>query len=247
MHSHHSLGMQALLSANHLQMRPEDVLVQALPLVHLYPGNIIMGGLFTVGATMVVQPVFDPPAFAALLAGQRATACAGVPTTYAVLCRLDEAFVKKLDLSSLQIAYSAGAPLPNRVRTEFGRMFGCRVLDCYGITEAAGNLCATLRFGDPPELSCGLPYPLTEVKIVDAGDAELPDGEVGELIARGPQIMSGYWNRPDATQQTLTERSGRHPVNAGGGLLARGHPLGPTGVAQVVEVTRHLAGRSAIT
>jgi long-chain acyl-CoA synthetase len=203
MHSHHSLGMQALLSANHLQMRPEDVLVQALPLVHLYPGNIIMGGLFTVGATMVVQPVFDPPAFAALLAEQRATACAGVPTTYAMLCQLDEELVSKLDLSSLQIAYSAGAPLPNRVRTEFGRMFGCRVLDCYGITEAAGNLCATLRFGDPPELSCGVPYPLTEVKIVDAGDAELPDGEVGELIARGPQIMSGYWNRPDATAETL--------------------------------------------
>jgi long-chain acyl-CoA synthetase len=247
MHSHHSLGMQALLSANHLQMRPEDVLVQALPLVHLYPGNIIMGGLFTVGATMVVQPVFDPPAFAALLAAQRATACAGVPTTYAMLCQLDEKLIAGLDLSSLQIAYSAGAPLPNRVRTEFGRLFGCRVLDCYGITEAAGNLCATLRFGDTPELSCGVPYPLTEVKIVDADDAELPDGEVGELIARGPQIMSGYWNRPDATQQTLTERSGRHPVNAGGGLLARGHPLGPTGVAQVVEVTRHLAGRSAIT
>jgi long-chain acyl-CoA synthetase len=63
MHSHHSLGMQALLSANHLQMRPEDVLVQALPLVHLYPGNIIMGGLFTVGATMVVQPVRDAYVF----------------------------------------------------------------------------------------------------------------------------------------------------------------------------------------
>jgi long-chain acyl-CoA synthetase len=211
MHSHHSLGMQALLSANHLQMRPEDVLVQALPLVHLYPGNIIMGGLFTVGATMVVQPVFDPPAFAALLAERRATACAGVPTTYAMLCQLDEKLIAGLDLSSLQIAYSAGAPLPNRVRTEFGRMFGCRVLDCYGITEAAGNLCATLRFGDTPELSCGVPYPLTEVKIVDADDAELPDGEVGELIARGPQIMSGYWNRPDATEQTLLSRQHRLP------------------------------------
>jgi acyl-coenzyme A synthetase/AMP-(fatty) acid ligase len=60
---------------------------------------------------------------------------------------------------SLQIAYSAGAPLLNRVRTEFGRMFGCRVLDCYGITEAPSNLCATLQVGDPPELSCGVPYP----------------------------------------------------------------------------------------
>jgi acyl-coenzyme A synthetase/AMP-(fatty) acid ligase len=60
----------------------------------------------------------------------------GVPTTYAMLCRLDEKLVAGLDLSRLQIAYSAGAPLPNRVRTEFGRMFGCRVLDCCGITEA---------------------------------------------------------------------------------------------------------------
>jgi long-chain acyl-CoA synthetase len=203
MHSHHSLGMQALLSANHLQMRREDVLVQALPLVHLYPGNIIMGGLFMVGATMVVQPVFDPPAFAALLAEQQATACAGVPTTYAMLCQLDEKLVASLDLSRLQIAYSAGAPLPSRLRSEFRRMFGCRLLDCYGITEAAGDLCANLRYGEPPELSCGVPYPLTEVRIVDEGDADVPAGEVGELIARGPQIMSGYWNRPEATAETL--------------------------------------------
>ncbi len=202
-HSHHSLGMQAVLSANHLQMRPGDVLVQALPLVHLYPGNIIMGGLFTAGATMVVQPVFDPPAFAELLAARHATACAGVPTTYAMLCQLDERVVSGLDLSGLQVAYSAGAPLPSRVRSEFRRIFGCHVLDCYGITEAAGNLTATLRFGDSPEQSCGVPYPLTEVRIVDADDADVPEGEVGELIARGPQIMAGYWNRPADTQATL--------------------------------------------
>lgn len=113
-----------------------------------------------------------------------------------MLCQLDEKLVAGLDLSHLQIAYSAGAPLPNRVRTEFGRMFGCRVLDCYGITEAAGNLCATLRFGDPPELSCGVPYPLTEVKIVDVGDAELPDGEVGAPVApSGPYRPRGF-SRP---------------------------------------------------
>jgi long-chain acyl-CoA synthetase len=202
-HSHHSLGMQAVLSANHLQMRPGDVLVQALPLVHLYPGNIIMGGLLTAGATMVVQPVFDPPAFARLLAERHATACAGVPTTYAMLCQLDERDLSGLDLSGLEVAYSAGAPLPSRVRSEFRRLFGCRVLDCYGITEAAGNLTATLRFGDAPEQSCGVPYPLTEIRIVDADDADVAEGEIGELIARGPQIMGGYWNRPAETRATL--------------------------------------------
>jgi len=202
-HSHDSLGMQATLSANHLQMRPSDVLVQALPLVHLYPGNIIMGGLFTAAATMVVQPTFDPPSFVDLLGRWHATACAGVPTTYAMLCQLPDEVIARIDLAALQIAYSAGASLAGRVRSEFLRKFGARVLDCYGITEAAGNLAANLRFGEAPELSCGVPYPLTELRIVDDQDTDVGEGEVGELIARGPQIMRGYWNRPEDTNITL--------------------------------------------
>jgi long-chain acyl-CoA synthetase len=202
-HSHDSLAMQAVLSANRLQLRAGDVLVQALPLVHLYPGNIIMGGLFVAGATMVVQPAFDPPGFARLLAQHRATACAGVPTTYAVLCQLPAEQVAALDLGRLDIAFSAGAPLAGSIRSGFRRLFGADVLDCYGITEAAGNLVANLRYGDRPDLSCGVPYPLTEVRLVDTEDNDVPVGEVGELIARGPQIMSGYWNRPEATAETL--------------------------------------------
>jgi long-chain acyl-CoA synthetase len=202
-HTHDSLAMQAVLSANHLQLRSDDVLVQALPLVHLYPGNIIMGGLFVAGALMVVQPTFEPSAFPALLAAHQATACAGVPTTYALLCQLPERSVESLDLSRLAVAFSAGAPLPGSIRANFRRRFGADVLDCYGITEAAGDLTANLRHGDRPELSCGVPYPLTEIRIVDADDKDVPPGEVGELIARGPQIMTGYWNRPDATAETL--------------------------------------------
>jgi long-chain acyl-CoA synthetase len=202
-HTHDSLAMQAILSANHLQMRRDDVLLQSLPLVHLYPGNIIMGGLFTAGATMVVQPVFDPLSFAALLADVNATACAGVPTTYAMLCQVPEDNVAGLDTSALQVAFSAGAPLPSRIRSEFQRLYHARVLDCYGITEAAGNLTATLRYGDTPELSCGVPYPLTDVRIVGEDDQEVPVGGVGELIARGPQIMAGYWGRPEDTKITL--------------------------------------------
>jgi long-chain acyl-CoA synthetase len=202
-HTHDSLAMQAVLSANHLQLRPDDVLVQALPLVHLYPGNIIMGGLFVAGATMVVQPVFDPPAFPALMAAHGATACAGVPTTYALLCQLPATDVARLDLSHLATAFSAGAPLPGSIRSAFRGLYGADVLDCYGITEAAGNLVANLRYGDRPELSCGVPYPLTEVRIVDTEGNDVPPGEIGELIARGPQIMTGYWNRPDATATTL--------------------------------------------
>jgi long-chain acyl-CoA synthetase len=163
-HSHDSLSMQAVQTANHLQFRPDDVLVQALPLVHLYPGNIIMGGLFIAGATMVVQPAFEPPGFVALLAEHHATACAGVPTTYALLCQQPEESIAAHDLSSLTIAFSAGAPLAGRIRSEFARLYGADVLDCYGITEAAGNLIANLRYGERPDLSCGIPYPLTDVR-----------------------------------------------------------------------------------
>lgn len=204
-HTHDSLGMQAVLSANHLQLRADDVLVQALPLVHLYPGNIIMGGLFVAGATMVVQTAFDPPAFPALLAEHHATACAGVPTTYALLCQLPAEHTRGLALDQLGVAFSAGAPLPGSIRSAFRARFGADVLDCYGITEAAGNLVANLRYGGRPDLSCGVPYPLTEVRIVDPDGSDVPPGGIGELIARGPQIMTGYWNRPDATRTTLQD------------------------------------------
>ncbi len=204
-HTHASLTAQAVNSANHLQMRETDVLVQALPLVHLYPGNIIMGGLFTAGGTMVVQPTFDPPAFAQLLAEHRATACAGVPTTYALLVQLDPALLEPLDLGALRLAYSAGAPLASRLCSEFRRQFRAPVLDCYGITEAAGNLAANLRYLPAPELSCGVPYPQTEIRLVDTMGEDVADGEVGQLIARGPQIMAGYWNRPAETAETLRD------------------------------------------
>jgi long-chain acyl-CoA synthetase len=137
------------------------------------------------------------------MAAHGATACAGVPTTYALLCQLPATDVARLDLSHLATAFSAGAPLPGSIRSAFRGLYGADVLDCYGITEAAGNLVANLRYGDRPELSCGVPYPLTEVRIVDTDDNDVPPGEIGELIARGPQIMTGYWNRPDATATTL--------------------------------------------
>ncbi len=204
-HTHASLTAQAVNSANHLQMRETDVLVQALPLVHLYPGNIIMGGLFTAGGTMVVQPTFDPPAFVRLLADHKASACAGVPTTYAMLVQLDPALLESLDLGALRTGYSAGAPLASRLCSEFRRLFGAPVLDCYGITEAAGNLAANLRYLQAPDLSCGVPYPQTQIRLVNETGEDVADGEVGQLIARGPQIMTGYWNRPAETAETLRD------------------------------------------
>ncbi|MEV6059984.1 class I adenylate-forming enzyme family protein [Nocardia asteroides] len=205
-HSHESLAAQAVLSANALQLRTDDVLAHALPLVHLFAGNILMGGLLVAGATMVVQPTFEPAGFVDLLSEVRATACAGVPASFAMLARLsgEHDHVGNRQ-QSLQVAFSAGAPLPPSVGREFQAHFGAPVLNCYGITEAGGNLAASLRYGRTPELSCGIAYPQTELRIVDADDQPLGTGEVGELVARGPQIMLGYWRRPSATAQALRD------------------------------------------
>ncbi|MCP2300070.1 long-chain acyl-CoA synthetase [Nocardia amikacinitolerans] len=202
-HSHDSLSAQAVLSANALQLRTGDILVHALPLVHLFAGNIVMGGLLVAGATMVVQPSFDPSGFVDLLAETRATACAGVPANYAMLTRLPDDNVRLGPTDALQVAFSAGAPLPTAIREGFRARFGAPVLNCYGITEAGGNLAASLRYGETPDLSCGIVYPRTELRIVDSDDNPVPAGEVGELVARGPQIMTGYWRRPSATAQAL--------------------------------------------
>ena len=98
---------------------------------------------------MVVQPALEPPSFAALLADVRATACAGVPTTYAMLCQVPEDKLAGIDTSALQVASSAEALLPSRIRSEFQGLYGAPVLNCYRITEAAGDLTAMMSRARP--------------------------------------------------------------------------------------------------
>ena len=98
---------------------------------------------------MVVQPVLEPPSFAALLADVRATACAGVPTTHAMLCQVPEDKLVGIDTSPLHVAPSAEALLPSRIRSEFQGLYGAPVLNCYRITEAAGDLTAMMSRARP--------------------------------------------------------------------------------------------------
>jgi len=110
------------------------------------------------------------------------------------------------DLSSLEVCISGAAPLPLDVQERFEAMTGARLIEGYGLTEAspvthANNIWAKRKIG-----SIGIPFPDTEAKIVhpDTGE-DVPAGEIGELIVRGPQVMRGYWNRPEETAQTLLE------------------------------------------
>lgn len=111
--------------------------------------------------------------------------------------------ISKYKLSSLVSCVSAGSILSPKIYNEFNDIYGARIADCYGITEAAGNLSGNYRYGMVKPASAGPPYPLTDIKIVDENDNPIAIGEVGELIARGPQIMKEYWRMPKETEETL--------------------------------------------
>ncbi|NJS14337.1 MAG: long-chain fatty acid--CoA ligase, partial [Sphingopyxis sp.] len=128
----------------------------------------------------------------------------GVPTMYQAL--LDHPAIAKTDFSSLRICISGGAPMPSVLREDFTARSGAALVEGYGLTESAGVVSTNPYEGPIKAGTIGQVLPRTEVKLVDKEDASrpAPEGEPGELVVRGPQIMRGYWNRPDADGDSFT-------------------------------------------
>lgn len=202
-HTHASATAQAVLTADHMSLRPFDRIIEALPLFHLFGGNIILGGVIVAQASLIVHQRFNAEQMLQAMHQYEATMMAGVPTMFAYLVNLPEDTIRKYPVPALEDGVSAGAPLPESLTRDFDATFGARLLNFYGITEAAGNLSGMLRHTDQPSGSAGFPYPLTEIRVVDDQDNPVSPNEVGELIARGPQIMKEYWGLPEASTDTL--------------------------------------------
>jgi long-chain acyl-CoA synthetase len=115
--------------------------------------------------------------------------------------------LQRYDLSSIWACISGSAPLPREVRDRFESLTNCRILEGYGLTEASPVTHINPFSGRRPPLCIGLPFPGTEAKVMEqeSGRQEMPWGEVGELVVRGPQVMQGYWGRPEETAQTLRD------------------------------------------
>src|SRR5262249_31000103 len=153
---------------------------------------------------MVLVPRFQPEALLKLIEKKKPTAFCAVPTLFTAL--INTPGIDNYDLSSIQIVISGGAPLPQEVREEFERRTGAQIIEGYGLSECSPVTCvnppATGKVG-----SIGLPVPATICEVVSLDDRKtvLPPDEIGELTFRGPQVMLGYWNRPDATAETIVE------------------------------------------
>ena len=200
------------LVANLLQTRPmmgdqieegREVVIAPLPLYHIYSFTLNCGIMMEAGAHNILIPnPRDLPGFVKELKNHKFTAFLGLNTLFVGLCNNEE--FKGLDFSALKLTASGGMALTSDTAKMWQRVTGCEVTEGYGMTETS----PVVTFNPPSAIqlgTIGLPICNTEVKIIDDDGNEAPLGEPGELCVKGPQVMRGYWQRPEDTQKSFTE------------------------------------------
>ena len=185
-----------------LRVGEGEVFLAVLPLFHAYGGTVLLLEPLSVGATIVLEPRFVPELVLRAIAEHRVGFFAGVPSMYAVLASLPR---PSLDFSAWRVCISGGAPLPAAVLEAFEAKYGVRIHEGYGPTECAPVLTVNPPGGMRKVGSVGPALPRVEMRIVDEQGNPLPQGAVGEIAARGPNVMQGYLNRPDETAEVLRD------------------------------------------
>jgi long-chain acyl-CoA synthetase len=202
--THRNLTAGAEVARDLVDAGPESVAVATLPLFHVFGMNSIMNTTFLARGTMTLVPRFDPGKVLEVIERDRATTFGGVPTMYAALLHHPER--ERFDVSCLDLCVSGGAPMPVEILRGFDEAFGAKVLEGYGLSETTGMGSFNTPDRERKPGSIGVPVGGTEIRLVDSDDNEVPPGEPGELVMRGPFVMKGYWNRDDATEEVM--RSG---------------------------------------
>lgn len=184
---------------------PGTATVGVLPFFHSYGMTVIMNGSILLGGRMVLLPRFEAEAVLKAIDRYRPERFGGVPTLYNALAAHPRR--ARYDLRSIRACVSGAAPLPAEVQSRFERATGVTLLEGYGLTEASPVTHTTPLRGLHKPGSIGIPVPDTDARIMDleTGARVLPPGEIGELVLRGPQVMAGYWNRPEETARTLRD------------------------------------------
>ncbi len=186
-----------------LRLTPDDVGYTALPLSHVFGHTCLFSSFLFAGASFFITDDFDPQAVLAGLAATRATVFMGVPTMYWTMARAE--LPAGLDLSCWRACVSGGQALPIDVHERFERRFGVLISEGYGMTEASPSVTGNRFHGMRKPGSAGQPYLGVEMRIVDDAGHDLPAGEAGELLLRGPGIARGYFRNPVLTAQTFGE------------------------------------------
>ncbi len=181
---------------------PETVILGALPLFHSFGQTCGLNTSVAAGATLTLIPRFDPVKALEIVQRDRVDVFEGVPTMYnAILHTPDH---ERHDTSTLTLCVSGGAALPVELLRGFEAAFKCKILEGYGLSETS----PVASFNHPDKErkpgSIGTPVEGVEMMVLDESDNEVPTGEVGEIAIRGHNVMKGYWGRPDATEEVMS-------------------------------------------
>jgi long-chain acyl-CoA synthetase len=200
--THANLARNAEVSSNTTcEVSAGDSVLGALPLFHSFGQTVSMNASMRVGATLTLVPKFDPGEALATIERDRVTHFYGVPTMYGAM--LHHPGRDRYDVSSLRMCLTGGSPMPAEVLRGFEEAFGAIVLEGYGLSETSPVSSSVHPGAERKPLSIGTPIEGVEMRLVDEEDKEVPQGEVGEIVIRGHNIMKGYWERPDATAEAM--------------------------------------------
>ncbi len=190
-------------------------LIAVLPFFHIYGLVVLMAAAISRGSTLVTMPRFDLEEFLRLLQDHRITRAYVAPPI--VLALAKHPLVAKYDLSELKSVFSGAAPLDASMEEACTERLGCEVIQGWGLTETSPVVTTNYNTPRGPRPgSVGVPLPNTELRVVDpATGADVSRGETGELLVRGPQVMKGYLNAPDATAAMLDPDGWLHTGDLG--------------------------------
>ena len=203
-HANIGTNCRQVLDVINVKASDQQTFISLLPFFHVYGLTIAMIIPAYLAATILPLPRYVPQDVLKLIARYRPTVFPGAPSIYMSL--LQQKDLARYDLHSIRICISGSAPLPRDVFLRFQEVTGASILEGYGLTEASPiTHCNPLGQEGQRANSIGMPIPGTDARIVDmeGGALSLPPGKLGEMVVRGPQVMKGYWKRPDETANAL--------------------------------------------
>jgi long-chain acyl-CoA synthetase len=201
--THANLTRNAQASNALFDLGPEAVVLGALPLFHSFGQTCGMNATVSGGGTLTLIPRFEPDKALEIIQRDKVNVFQGVPTMYGAMLHLDGR--DQYDTSSLKLCASGGSAMPVELLRGFEEAFGCKVLEGYGLSESS----PVASFNHPDRErkpgSIGTPIEGVEMKVVDEDGNAVDQGEVGEIVIRGHNVMKGYWDKPDATAETIKD------------------------------------------
>ncbi len=201
--THANLTLNARGSAELFDLGSEGITLGALPLFHSFGQTCGMNATISDGGTLTLLPRFEPAKALEIIQRDKVNVFQGVPTMYGAM--LHHSDRESYDVSSVQLCSSGGSAMPVELLRSFEEAFGCKILEGYGLSESSPVASFNHRDRERKPGSIGTPIRNVEMKIVDDDRAEVDQGEVGEIVIRGYNVMKGYWERPDETAETIVD------------------------------------------